>query len=74
MAKQNRASQKEKPAAYSLNKREIKRSDAEIDRVLNWANEGEEEGSRFGGMSYEQGINAFAAWVFGDIEDDPTGE
>jgi hypothetical protein len=72
MAK-SRASQKEKPASYSLNSREIKRTDAEIDRVLNWAVEGEQDGSHYRGMNYEQGINAFAAWLFGDVEDDPTG-
>lgn len=54
--------------------RTIKRSDAEIDRVLNKAADGIEEGSIYPGMSYEQGIQAFADWLFGDTDDEPFDE
>ena len=51
--------------------RTIVRTDAEIDSVLNKAAEGIDEGSIYPGMSYEQGIQAFADWVFGNTDDDP---
>lgn len=51
--------------------RTIVRSDKEIDDVLNKAAEGIEDGSVYPGMSYEQGIQAFADWLFGDTGDEP---
>ena len=52
----------------------IKRTDAEIDRVLNKTAEGIDEGSAYPGMSYEEGIQSFALWLFGDTEDSPFDE
>lgn len=54
--------------------RTIVRSDKEIDDVLNKAAEGIEDGSVYPGMSYEQGIQAFADWLFGDTDDEPFDE
>lgn len=54
--------------------RTVVRTDADIDRVLNKASEGIEYGSVYPGMSYEQGIQAFADWLFGYTEDEPFEE
>lgn len=54
--------------------RTIVRSDKEIDDVLNKAAEGIEDGSVYPGMSYEQGIQAFADWLFGDTDYEPFDE
>lgn len=42
---------------------EIVRTDAEIARVENWAYQGIDEGTRYPGMSYEQGIVDILAWL-----------
>lgn len=44
---------------------EIVRTETEIDRVLNWAAEGVEQGTRYSGMSYEQGILDICDWLTG---------
>lgn len=49
----------------------IKRTQEEIDNVLNLADEGFDDGTRYPGMSYEDGIKAFAEWLFGDTDDNP---
>lgn len=54
--------------------RTIVRTEKEIDEVLNAAAEGLEDGSRYSAMTYEQGIQAFADWLFGDTEDSPFDE
>lgn len=54
--------------------RSIVRSEAEIDEVLNKASEAFDEGSKYPGMSYEDGIRAFAEWLFGDTNDNPFEE
>lgn len=51
--------------------RTIVRSEKEIDDVLNQAADGIEDGSIYPGMSYEQGIQDFAGWLFGDTDDAP---
>lgn len=48
-----------------------KRSDKEIDAVLNQAAEQIEEGSKWPGMSYEQGVEAGVKWVLGETDDNP---
>lgn len=40
----------------------------EIDDVLNWCAEGEDEGTHFRGMSYEQGVRAAIDWMQGNGE------
>lgn len=50
---------------------EIKRTAEEIDRVMNWAAEGVDEGSHYPGMSYEDGIRNAIEWIVGDQEDAP---
>lgn len=52
----------------------IVRTDQEIDQVLNKAADGINEGSAYPGMSYEDGIQAFADWLFGYTEDAPFEE
>jgi hypothetical protein len=49
----------------------VKRSNSEIERVRNFANEGEMNGSKFPGMNYEAGVNATLRWLFGEAEDAP---
>ena len=53
---------------------QIKRTDAEIDRVLNKTAEGIDAGSAYPGMSFEEGIQSFALWLFGDSDDNPYDE
>ena len=50
---------------------QIKRTDEEIDNCLNEAAAGEAEGSRWPGMSYEEGVGAALRWIIGDSEDNP---
>lgn len=52
---------------------EIKRTDAEINEQLNKAADGINDGSQYPGMSYEDGIQAFADWLFGDSNEKPFG-
>lgn len=47
---------------------------AEIAEQLEKANEGINEGSQYPGMSYEDGIKAFADWLFGDTDEKPFEE
>ena len=49
----------------------IKRTESEIDEVLNKAMEGFDYGTAYPGMSYEDGIRCFAEWLFGDTNDNP---
>ncbi len=49
----------------------IVRTDEEVNRVLNWAAEGEDNGTHFKGMSYEQGIKAMYDWLIGMIDEAP---
>jgi hypothetical protein len=57
----------------------IKRTDSEIDNLLNSANAWEEHGgSSVPGMSYEQGVKAGIEWLLGNsneypIEEEPAG-
>jgi len=50
---------------------EIVRSQSEIDAVYESAMEGVSQGSKFSGMSYEEGIIAMLAWLTGDSNDNP---
>lgn len=43
----------------------IVRTRTEIDRVLNWAFDAEDQDSHFPGMSYESGIIAMYEWLTG---------
>ena len=49
----------------------IVRSDEEINRVLNWAGEGLDQGAHFPGMSYENGILNMLDWLNGDSDEAP---
>jgi hypothetical protein len=50
------------------------RPQAEVDEQLNLAVEGVNNGSRWPGMSYEQGVEAALEWATGQTEDKPTEE
>jgi len=51
---------------------EIKRSNEEIDDVLNKTSESVDQGTtRWAGMSYEQGVEAAILWVTGQTDDNP---
>jgi hypothetical protein len=50
---------------------EIVRGQDEIDRVLNWAVDGLHAGTRYAGMSYEQGILDMHDWLVGDSDQPP---
>lgn len=49
----------------------IKRSDTEIDEVLNQAWDYIEAGSRYPGMTYEEGVIAVVDWLFEETVDPP---
>lgn len=50
----------------------IKPSEAEINEVLNQVGEKiDEGGSRFPGMSFEQGVQDGIRWVLGETDDNP---
>ena len=54
---------------------EMKRSDSEINDVLNDCSEQEIKGSsRWPAMTYEQGVAEALRWVTGQSEDHPTQE
>ena len=53
----------------------IKRTDEEIDAIISACMEKEDEGgSRYPGMTYEQGLKEALMWIVGDLEGDPYGD
>lgn len=52
----------------------IMRAEDEINEVLNWAAKGEDEGSKFPGMSFEQGVRAGIEWIMGESDVRPDQE
>lgn len=50
---------------------QLARGDDEINKVLDNANEGMEKGSKYPGMSYEEGVEAVCMWLFGINNDHP---
>lgn len=51
---------------------EIIRDESEIDEIINETHIIEnEEGSRYPGMSYEQGLRDMYEWLIGDSDDNP---
>ena len=52
----------------------VVRTEDEIARVENWAIEGFDEGTRYPGMSYEQGIMDTLLWLRGDNDHAPDCE
>ena len=52
----------------------ICRSREEIDEQLNLAQDAIDHGSKFFGMSYEQGIVAMFDWLEGNCEDAPMDD
>lgn len=53
---------------------QLSRSDDEINDQLNLAAEGLDSGSRWPGMSYEQGVDSALHWVLGHTDDAPMAE
>lgn len=49
----------------------IVRTQEEVDQVLNWASEGIDGGSKYPGMSYEEGVRAAVDWLTGFTDDRP---
>jgi hypothetical protein len=54
--------------------KQIKRTDQEIESLIGDCADAEAEGSRFPGMTYEQGIDAALRWVFGEQDEHPLAE
>ena len=52
--------------------KEIQRSNIDIEGVIEEAYEGVNEGSKFLGMSYEEGIISMWSWLTGDQRERPT--
>jgi len=57
-----------------MNSMTIVRTAEEIARVENWAAEALDEGTRYPGMSYEQGIFDVLGWLRGDADNAPDEE
>lgn len=53
---------------------DVVRTEDEIGRVENWAVEGFNNGSRYPGMSYEQGVMDAIQWLRGDNDHAPDDE
>lgn len=55
---------------------QVRRTDAEIDKVLNTCLEREESGrpSLWRGMTYEQGVEQGIRWLIGESDEDPVAE
>jgi hypothetical protein len=49
----------------------IGQSDADIDEVMNKAAEGMDNGTRWPGMTYEQGVHQAINWVTGQSDENP---
>lgn len=49
----------------------IVRTEAEVKRVVDWAMEGIQQGTRYAGMSYEQGIQDMCDWLTGHSDHAP---
>lgn len=53
----------------------IRRTDDEIDGVLNAVADVQDSGStKWPGMSYEQGVENALRWVLGEIDDNPMDD
>jgi hypothetical protein len=50
---------------------EIIRNETEIQRVLNWAQQGVQNGSHFRNMKYEEGLIEMFDWLVGNSDDAP---
>lgn len=50
---------------------DIAKTEQEINRVANWAYTGIDEGTRYPGMSYEQGLVDMLDWLTGDCDHAP---
>lgn len=58
------------PHTYS-----VERSDEEVDKAMNAAGEQRDKGgSRWPGMSYEEGVLAALAWILGQDDANPMEE
>ncbi len=51
----------------------ISRSTSSIDDLRNFAAEGMDSGSRYPGMSFEEGIAQTLSWLFGETDENPAG-
>ncbi len=53
---------------------EIARTDDEVNDQISKADEGQNQGSKFPGMSYEEGVIAALDWITGVNDDAPMDE
>ena len=56
---------------FEVERFEVERQSKEIYDLMNWAQEGVDQGTRYPGMSYEQGIVDVLAWLRGDSDTAP---
>lgn len=52
----------------------MEKSREEIDSCMNLAAEAIEQGSKYPGMTYEEGVRAALEWVTGDVSEHPMEE
>ena len=50
------------------------RSQEEVDRVLNWADDALESGTRYHGETFEAGVAQGIRWVIGDSNEPPDSD
>jgi hypothetical protein len=53
---------------------ELARTQEEIDRLENWAAEGQDNGTHYFGMSYEDGIRNTIDWLLGRSDTSPADD
>ena len=53
---------------------QIKKTEAEIDEQVNAAHEGRDDGGKFPGMTYEDGVLAMLDWLTSDGDEAPMSE
>ena len=46
----------------------------EVNEVIDWATQGEANGTQFPGMSYEEGVRAAIDWMAGNTDERPDDE
>ena len=59
---------------FEVERFEVERQSKEIYDLMNWAQEGVDQGTRYPGMSYEQGILDALMWLDGSSDHNPMDD
>lgn len=53
---------------------QIKRTDKEIDSVMNWMAEGQDSGGHYSGVVPEEMVDQFFRWLIGETDERPDAQ